>query len=390
MIDTTLTGPETLAGRYLRRFWHPVLVADKLAAGRVVPLTIMGSHLALYRSEDGAVHCVDNRCAHRGVMLSVGRVEGDMIRCPYHGWAYGPDGQCRHQPFESPAYARRIRIGGYPTREYLGLIFLYLGEEDPPEFPLYPELEGADAVISMVEEIPCNWFQHVENQVDGHVWITHAPTPPAGTGAVTSLPKISATPTEWGVCIASTLPDDSPKLFQFGMPSTGLFAIYPKDIPGQDAKGGRFDRSWQLFLGFRTPIDDVRHLQFSVVAVFADPDQVAAARAVWDRFIAGSPSAYAAARKVLDGTLAYDDLAAHCDFLPLAQDLVVLCAQGTTADRSRGVEHLGASDLGVVLVRRLYQEELTAMAEGKSLRTFRRPPGLLPVPEGRLDRARQG
>ena len=122
MFDTTKTDADTITGRYLRRFWHPVFVAEKLLAGRAAPITIMGAKLALYRGEDGAVHGVDNRCAHRGAMLSVGRVDGDMIRCPYHGWAYGPDGQCRHQPFETAAYAQRIKIGGYPTREYLGLI----------------------------------------------------------------------------------------------------------------------------------------------------------------------------------------------------------------------------------------------------------------------------
>lgn len=380
MIDTTKTGPDTLAGRYLRRYWYPVAIAEKLEIGRAIPITILGSRLALYRGADGAVHCVDNRCAHRGAMLSVGRIEGDMIRCPYHGWAYGPDGQCRHQPYENKAYAERIKIGGYHTREYLGLIFLYLGEGKPPEFPLYPELEGGDAIIPMIEEIPCNWFQHVENQVDGHVWITHAPKPPTGTGPVPALPKISAELTEWGICITSTLADGKRQLFQFGMPSTGLFAIYPEDIPGQE-DGASISRSWQLFLGFRVPVDDENHLQVSIVAVFADADQTDAARAVWQRFIDASPGAYRAARGVLDGTIAYDELAAHCDFLPLAQDLVVLCAQGVTADRSRGVEHLGASDIGVVTLRKLYDEELAALAQDKPLRDFRRPRGLLPLPK---------
>lgn len=382
MIDTTQTGPETLAGRYLRRFWHPVLVAEKLTAGRVIPLTILGSKLALYRSQDGAAHCVDNRCAHRGVMLSVGHVDGDMLRCPYHGWAYGPDGQCRHQPFETAAYAQRIKIGGYPAREYLGLVFLYLGEGEPPEFPLYPELEAGAFIVPMIEEIPCNWFQHVENQLDqGHIWITHAPVPPTGMDPVTSLPKIAAAQTEWGICLTSSPPSGKPKLMQFGMPNMGLFAIFPEEIPQQGAGAAKINRSWQLFLGYRVPVDDQHHLQVSVVAVFADQEQADAARAVWRRFEAGSEGAHRAARKVLDGSIAYSALASHCDFLPLAQDLVVLCAQGITADRSRSVEHLGASDVGVVALRKLYEEQLTALKDGKPLRSFRRPQGLLPLPD---------
>src|SRR5207253_760756 len=99
-LDVAHVGPNTLAGRYLRRFWHPVYLARDLPPGRAKPVRIMGEDFTLYRGEGGTAHAVAFRCAHRGTQLSTGWVEGDEIRCFYHGWKYGPDGQCAEQPAE--------------------------------------------------------------------------------------------------------------------------------------------------------------------------------------------------------------------------------------------------------------------------------------------------
>src|SRR5437588_1839144 len=132
------TGPGTLAGRYLRLFWTPVYRAQDLEAGRAKPIRILGEDLTLYRGESGDSHVVAFRCAHRGTQLSTGWVEGDNLRCFYHGWKYVPDGNCIEQQAEPEPCCNRIKIKGYPTEEYLGLIFAYLGEGDAPPMHRYP------------------------------------------------------------------------------------------------------------------------------------------------------------------------------------------------------------------------------------------------------------
>src|SRR5947209_4375376 len=124
-MDIEHTGPGTLAGRYLRRFWQPVYRADDLRAGQAKPLRIMSEDFTLYRGEDGVPHAVAFRCAHRGTQLSTGWVEGDDLRCFYHGWKYNGDGRCVEQPAEPEPFCDRIRIRAYPCEEYLGLIFVY-------------------------------------------------------------------------------------------------------------------------------------------------------------------------------------------------------------------------------------------------------------------------
>src|SRR5438067_6714981 len=139
--DFSHTGLGTLAGRYLRRFWQPVYRSQDLPPGRAVPIKAMGEDFTLYRGEGGQVHLVAFRCAHRGTQLSTGWVEGDCIRCFYHGWKYDGSGQCVEQPAEDAGFASKVTIKSYPIEEYLGLIWAYLGEGEPPPLRRFPQLE---------------------------------------------------------------------------------------------------------------------------------------------------------------------------------------------------------------------------------------------------------
>src|SRR5687767_10699367 len=103
------TGPGTLAGKYLRAFWQPIFRSDDLPAGRALPIRIMSQDFTLYRGAAGVPHLVDFRCAHRLTQLSIGWVEGDNIRCHFHGWMYDGNGQCVDQPVEPEPFCERVR-----------------------------------------------------------------------------------------------------------------------------------------------------------------------------------------------------------------------------------------------------------------------------------------
>ena len=98
--DLEPVGPGTPSGRYLRLFWQPVMRAKDLPPGRARPLEILGEKFTIYRGEDGTPHATAFRCAHRGTQLSLGWVEGDDLRCRYHGWRFDGSGQCVEQPSE--------------------------------------------------------------------------------------------------------------------------------------------------------------------------------------------------------------------------------------------------------------------------------------------------
>src|SRR5262249_27162206 len=145
--DFNPTGPGTPAGTFLRRFWQPVYHSSDLLAERPVPLRILNESFALYRGASGDVFIVDHRCPHLGLQLSTAWVEGDDLRCFYHGWKFSGDGKCIQQPTEDDAFCDKVKLRSYPVREYLGLIFGYFGEGEPPPFPRYPQFECFDGYV---------------------------------------------------------------------------------------------------------------------------------------------------------------------------------------------------------------------------------------------------
>src|SRR5262245_51834460 len=159
------TGPGTVAGRYLRRFWQPVYLASDLAPGQIMPIRILGEDFTLYRGEGGAPHVVGPRCPHRLTQLSTGWVEADSIRCFYHGWRFEHDGRCVQQPGERAPFCQKITLAAYPTVEYLGFVFAYFGEGTPPPLTKWPEFEHPTQTPN-VAMLPCNYFQSAENIMD--------------------------------------------------------------------------------------------------------------------------------------------------------------------------------------------------------------------------------
>jgi phenylpropionate dioxygenase-like ring-hydroxylating dioxygenase large terminal subunit len=126
----------------LRHCWQPVARLEDLKDGprRAV---LLDQPLAVFLTESGEVAVVADRCAHRGALLSMGKVCGDSIQCPYHGWEWSGDGACTRIP--SLADQRQIpplaRIPSYPVRVHWGLVWTTLEEPltDVPDVPWFDE-----------------------------------------------------------------------------------------------------------------------------------------------------------------------------------------------------------------------------------------------------------
>ena len=89
----TKVGPGTPAGELLRRYWHPVAIAADLTPDSPTKFVrILGEDLVLFKTTTGEVGLLNDRCSHRGVSLSYGRVEERGIACAYHGWLYDTKG----------------------------------------------------------------------------------------------------------------------------------------------------------------------------------------------------------------------------------------------------------------------------------------------------------
>ncbi|MEA2640665.1 MAG: 5,5-dehydrodivanillate O-demethylase oxygenase subunit [Chloroflexota bacterium] len=360
--DFLKTGPGTLAGRYLRSFWQPVYRSQDLASGRALPLRIMSEDLALYRGESGDAHLVAFRCAHRGTQLSTGWVEGDNLRCFYHGWVYDGNGQCVEQPAEPEPFCERIKIRAYPVREYLGFVFAYLGDGEAPEFPRLAEFEHPEYVHEVSVLIwPGNYFTQLDNSMDQcHTAINHWHF---GRG----VPKLSAEETAYGMMSIPEGPGyEGPS--HFVMPNAHEWGAPPRP-GGQDL--------WSYARGWRVPIDDQHYYRFGINVLPLTGD---AAKEYAERQAARAAKVTRPASEIAEDVLAgrLDPHELKPELYPdlvNIQDYVAQVGQGDIASQPHA-EHLGRSDVGIILLRKIWAQELQALAEGKPQRQWVRPPTL--------------
>ena len=179
--DTLLTrvGPGTPCGEYLRRYWHPYMLATELGD---LPkrVTLLGEELVCFRDKSGRVGLLHKHCAHRGTSLEYGIPAERGIRCCYHAWQFDIDGTILDTPGEPPTSKIRNNFtqGAYPVVEHHGLLFAYMGPpESTPDFPLYDSFEYPEDnfLVPFKMNMPCNWFQIVENGADpAHNVFLHA------------------------------------------------------------------------------------------------------------------------------------------------------------------------------------------------------------------------
>src|SRR5262249_44342202 len=154
----TSVGPGTPVGDLMRRYWFPVGCSE-FVTDKPQRIKVLGEELVLYRGASGKTALMQLRCAHRSLALNYGRVEGDCIRCPYHGWLYHDSGQGLEQPAEPEGseFKHKIRLKSYRTQEISGLIFAYMGPEPTPLLPLYDLLRAENGVKQVrVENVDTN------------------------------------------------------------------------------------------------------------------------------------------------------------------------------------------------------------------------------------------
>jgi 5,5'-dehydrodivanillate O-demethylase len=363
-VDFEHTGPATLAGRLLRRSWHPVFVSEELKPGQAVPLKILHEELTLYRAEDGAVHLLDGRCAHRGVVLSIGRVEGNCIRCRYHGWMYDSSGQCVDQPAERRSFAAKVKIASYPVQEYFGFVWAWLGEGEPPPMARWPELEPYGR-FHVVELRKWNYFHDLENTVDDvHQFWVHKEGVYQDIGQVGEIPDITAEETDFGLVQSTRFLGGFERKLALFMPNTLYFS-----------SGAGVLRGWKSFL-WNVPVDDASHMMFFLfIAAHLPPEvgrMVAEGVREGRKYVSGLPPVEEVVREVLSGRKRYEEIEERPD-LVLIEDGIVLLGQGVIPDRSKN--RLGTSDAAIVILRKLFAREMAALAEGRPGRAFQKPEG---------------
>src|SRR6267154_2694354 len=116
-------------GIFLRNSWYVAAWNHELIDGKKLARTILERPVVIYRGESGKVVALDDRCCHRAAPLSMGRIEGDDIRCMYHGMKFDPSGKCIQIPGQDMIPAK-LGVRSYPVVERYNLIWIWMGEAE--------------------------------------------------------------------------------------------------------------------------------------------------------------------------------------------------------------------------------------------------------------------
>ena len=346
----TRVGPGTPMGELMRRYWHPISGSAELNDETPTKeVRLLGEDLVLFRSTAGKVGLIEPSCPHRKANLSYGVPEPEGIRCAYHGWLYDTEGNCVDQPSE-PAGSRfkeKVHLKAYKVQELGGIIFAYMGPEPAPLLPRHDVLvwSGVRDVYSI--QVPCNWLQCQENSLDPlHFQWLHR----YWGGWEMNRQKSPEERDEWNRWISSRGADHR----KIGFEKTS-YGVIKRRLVGDETEE---DDHWKmghpiLFpnvlhitrnLQYRVPVDDTHTLHFVLDWRPLKEGEAEQEQVPFHEVPFYDP----------DGKIKRDWV--------LGQDQAAWVMQGPIMDRT--TEHLGVTDVGLIMYRRMLDQQATIVEDG--------------------------
>lgn len=382
LAEYTKTGPGTLGGSFLRRFWHPVCLSRELK-DLPYPVRMLGENLVAFRLPDGTTGLVSSRCPHRCASMEYAQVRPHGLMCSYHGWAFDAKGNCTDQPLEplDGQTKDNVKIKWYPTEEWGGLVWCYMGpdKENPAPLPKLDILARTDGEIVLDRSgdvRPYSYLNFMENFADmGHIYVMHmlepGKVPPELKDYVDMTVDTNwrtmqhrAFETDFGMkCVLVHNTADASRKYvntwSLVMPCTyrfgGIAAGLPPDFTNDRRESG----------GILRIIDDTHFEIFRFQLIRKGNFRVTYYPVQSDKARGVSSG--------MRGTVEKKDY----DFreypawegLPQVEDYVLQASQGAIPPREE--EHLGNSDIGVVMLRRIWRKAIEAVKKGQVPKTLK-------------------
>ena len=179
----------------LRKTWQPVALSRDLGAGDVTGYTLLGQPLAIARFEDGTLLATPDACPHKGMELSCGHLSAGRLTCAYHGWQWGPRGECVGVP-SLPDPPQRLldkaMLETFGVQERYGMVWVKLDPDEAAPLPNIAEFEVREGWRTVVVEpmvFACGFRREIENYLDmTHFAFAHSTT--LGAAADVVLPPM--------------------------------------------------------------------------------------------------------------------------------------------------------------------------------------------------------
>jgi 5,5'-dehydrodivanillate O-demethylase len=264
------------------------------------------------------------------------------------------DGRCIEQPYDdianpSTRSRERCRTRAYPVRQAGGLLWAYMGPEPAPELPVWEPLTWPNGFAEIViSEVPCNWLQCQENSCDPvHFEWMHE---------------------NWNARLKDASGPYAPRHLKLKFEEFEHGFIYKRMREGADEA----DTNWTIgrvtlwpngfylsdHFEWRVPIDDTSTLSVAWFYTRVPRER--------EPYVQGPIPTWHGPIKDPQGRW----ITSHV----INQDIIAWVGQGAIADRSQ--EHLGASDLGIAMIRKRFFDELAALAKGAEPKGIVRNPNV--------------
>ncbi|MBD2292545.1 aromatic ring-hydroxylating dioxygenase subunit alpha [Anabaena sphaerica FACHB-251] len=125
--------------------WYIACSSEEIPKSKAKSLELCGQKIVIFRGQDGQIRALNAYCPHLGTDLGIGKVDGNLIRCAFHHWAFDETGMCQDIPCQSEI-PTKAKVQAYATEEKYGFIWIYPEAKAPENVVDFDELKGKEII----------------------------------------------------------------------------------------------------------------------------------------------------------------------------------------------------------------------------------------------------
>jgi phenylpropionate dioxygenase-like ring-hydroxylating dioxygenase large terminal subunit len=160
----------------IRDRWYIVLESKEINKGKLTGVTRLGEKMVFWRDTSGKLGCAVDLCPHRGVALSAGKVVGECVECPFHGFQYDSTGRCTLIPANGKGaeVPKAFNVKAFPLREQHGFVYLWWGSprEEYPQLPEFDFMSDPRYTHTVIRDL---WKTHYSRAIENQLDVVHLP-----------------------------------------------------------------------------------------------------------------------------------------------------------------------------------------------------------------------
>lgn len=163
---------------YLRNTWYMAGWSHEVATEHPISRTLLGEKLVLFRDSTDKINALSNCCPHRFAPLSLGKVVGDALQCPYHGLRFNGNGACVHNPHGNGAIPKAAKVKSYAAIDRFSAIWIWMGDPERADPDLLPDFSMLDDESNYIGtgylHVKANYQLETDNILDlSHIEYLH-------------------------------------------------------------------------------------------------------------------------------------------------------------------------------------------------------------------------